>query len=270
MLSRGKFWAVADQQDAAALQSYIRTIEAAIPGIAVVFILFFAIVAFSCLAHGLSTSISIFEESTEAQASPAICGAEPMKRVYDDTGVLENYILEDIDRYFHWLAEDLRIQVALYNSTQPAHDVYDEIFDDERGIVVYVEESVASARVSYFWGDELDGIFTEKNVQRLDEAQVYLEGKVSERPRYVAYQFDQGLRALFQNTPPTTELTVRANYLGAFVWFCVGSIMATLCYAALFYRIGLPILFWHRRRLYDALLLNLGHRDSASGGLQPH
>lgn len=156
------------------------------------------------VALSISMFMTAFSSQTDgsrtAPSIPAEAGALPVTAVYDDTGFVADYHIEHLPDSFEHIADDYHIQTAVYSSSAPAHDVYDSIFTDENGVVLYIEEHEDYGTLTYYWGDNLDSIFTAENIEILDSAQTYLDARTHDRASNVVSDFRTGLNLTVLNT----------------------------------------------------------------------
>lgn len=183
------------------------------------------------VALSISMFMTAFSSQTDgsrtAPSIPAEAGALPVTAVYDDTGFVADYHIEHLPDSFEHIADDYHIQTAVYSSSAPAHDVYDSIFTDENGVVLYIEEHEDYGTLTYYWGDNLDSIFTAENIEILDSAQTYLDARTHDRASNVVSDFRTGLNQLF-NGPEHKSLSAPFEFATAIFWLLMAPVFYLL------------------------------------------
>lgn len=172
---------------------------------------------------------------------PEAAGAPPAISVYDDTGLVSDYHLSEqgIEKQLERILNNYHMQVVAYSSSAPAHDVYDTLFTDENGVVLYLEEHEDYGTLTYYWGDNLDGIFTRDNISILNAHQESLDIFTHDRLTNVVSDFSDGLTDLFLN-PDRANDRQPIEFGAAIIWI-VAAIPAFFLSRRLFlYALGLP------------------------------
>ena len=212
----------------------------------------------------VALSVSIFMTALNSQAEgnravPAIpekAGALPITAVYDDTGFVSDYHIAHLPDTFERIADDYHIQAAVYSSSEPAHDVYDSIFTDENGVVLYIEEHEDCGTLTYYWGEYLNDIFTAENIEILDSAQTYLDARTHDRASNVVSDFRTGLNRLF-NGPEHESFSAPFEFATAIFWLLMAPVFYLLVNFLLCRLVGIPFSKKKRKALYDRMISNM-------------
>lgn len=183
---------------------------------------------------------------------PASAGAPPAAAIVDETGFVSESQLPSIEFSLSRIADEYNIQTAVYSSSEPAHDVYSDLFSDERGVVLYVEEHEDYGTLTYYWGDELDNIFTSENIQLLNDNQTYLDAFTHDRAYNVISDFDDGLYDIFQR-PLRAASTAPFELATGIFWVAAAAAAFPLMRLITFATLGLP----HRQKARRQLLAEL-------------
>lgn len=220
------------------------------------------------VALSISMFVTAFSSQTEgsrtAPSIPAEAGALPVTAVYDDTGFVADYHIEHLPGTFALIADDYHIQTAVYSSSAPAYDVYDSIFTDENGVVLYIEEHEDYGTLTYYWGDNLNGIFTPENIEILDSAQTYLDTRTHDRASNVVSDFKTGLNQLF-NGPEHKSFSAPFEFATAIFWLLMAPVFYLLVNFLICRLVGVPFSKKKRKTLYDRIIFNMEQSLSTEG-----
>lgn len=212
------------------------------------------------VALSISMFMTAFSSQTDgsrtAPSIPAEAGALPVTAVYDDTGFVADYHIEHLPDSFEHIADDYHIQTAVYSSSAPAHDVYDSIFTDENGVVLYIEEHEDYGTLTYYWGDNLDSIFTAENIEILDSAQTYLDARTHDRASNVVSDFRAGLNQLF-NGPEHKSLSAPFEFATAIFWLLMAPVFYLLVNFLICGLVGVPFSKKKRKAFLDRLVSSM-------------
>lgn len=212
------------------------------------------------VALSISMFMTAFSSQTDgsrtAPSIPAEAGALPVTAVYDDTGFVADYHIEHLPDSFEHIADDYHIQTAVYSSSAPAHDVYDSIFTDENGVVLYIEEHEDYGTLTYYWGDNLDSIFTAENIEILDSAQTYLDARTHDRASNVVSDFRTGLNQLF-NGPEHKSLSAPFEFATAIFWLLMAPVFYLLVNFLIRGLTGVPFSKKKRKALLDRMVSHM-------------
>lgn len=212
------------------------------------------------VALSISMFMTAFSSQTDgsrtAPSIPAEAGALPVTAVYDDTGFVADYHIEHLPDSFEHIADDYHIQTAVYSSSAPAHDVYDSIFTDENGVVLYIEEHEDYGTLTYYWGDNLDSIFTAENIEILDSAQTYLDARTHDRASNVVSDFRTGLNQLF-NGPEHKSLSAPFKFATAIFWLLMAPVFYLLVNFLICGLVGVPFSKKKRKAFLDRLVSSM-------------
>lgn len=212
------------------------------------------------VALSISMFMTAFSSQTDgsrtAPSIPAEAGALPVTAVYDDTGFVADYHIEHLPDSFEHIADDYHIQTAVYSSSAPAHDVYDSIFTDENGVVLYIEEHEDYGTLTYYWGDNLDSIFTAENIEILDSAQTYLDARTHDRASNVVSDFRTGLNQLF-NGPEHKSLSAPFEFATAIFWLLMAPVFYLLVNFLICGLVGVPFSKKSAKHSYDRLVSSM-------------
>ena len=212
------------------------------------------------VALSISMFMTAFSSQTDgsrtAPSIPAEAGALPVTAVYDDTGFVADYHIEHLPDSFEHIADDYHIQTAVYSSSAPAHDVYDSIFTDENGVVLYIEEHEDYGTLTYYWGDNLDSIFTAENIEILDSAQTYLDARTHDRASNVVSDFRTGLNQLF-NGPEHKSLSAPFEFATAIFWLLMAPVFYLLVNFLICGLVGVPFSKKKRKAFLDRLVSSM-------------
>jgi hypothetical protein len=212
------------------------------------------------VALSISMFMTAFSSQTDgsrtAPSIPAEAGALPVTAVYDDTGFVADYHIEHLPDSFEHIADDYHIQTAVYSSSAPAHDVYDSIFTDENGVVLYIEEHEDYGTLTYYWGDNLDSIFTAENIEILDSAQTYLDARTHDRASNVVSDFRTGLNQLF-NGPEHKSLSAPFEFATAIFWLLMAPVFYLLVNFLICGLTGVPFSKKKRKALLDRMVSHM-------------
>ena len=212
------------------------------------------------VALSISMFMTAFSSQTDgsrtAPSIPAEAGALPGTAVYDDTGFVADYHIEHLPDSFEHIADDYHIQTAVYSSSAPAHDVYDSIFTDENGVVLYIEEHEDYGTLTYYWGDNLDSIFTAENIEILDSAQTYLDARTHDRASNVVSDFRTGLNQLF-NGPEHKSLSAPFEFATAIFWLLMAPVFYLLVNFLICGLVGVPFSKKKRKAFLDRLVSSM-------------
>lgn len=250
MHARATLQAAIEKKDARGIQRYFKTAEvgALVGGLFMVLVC--VVVAISMFVMGAE---GFQQAGRNAPAVPEQMGTAPAQAIWDDTGYISDSQMGSIQSSLDRIAREYHIHVAVYSSTEPAHNVYDAIFSDEWGVVLYVEEHEDYGRLTYYWGSELNDVFTPENIQILNEKQTYLDAFTHDRAYNVVTDFDQGLHAVFygaEDAGGSAPFTI-----GAGVFFLVLAPVFYWFMGAMIYRmLKLPRQKARRRQVLDQLL----------------
>ena len=213
----------------------------------------------------ISMFMTAFSSQTEGSRTepsiPAEAGALPVTAVYDDTGFVADYHIEHLPGTFEHIADDYHIQTAVYSSSAQAHDVYDSIFTDENGVVLYIEEHEDYGTLTYYWGDNLDSIFTAENIEILDSAQTYLDARTHDRASNVVSDFQTGLNRLF-NGPEHESFSAPFEFATALFWLLMAPVFYLLVNFLLCGLVGVPFSQKKRKALLDRLVSSMEQNPS--------
>ena len=183
---------------------------------------------------------------------PVAVGQAPSVVLSDDTGLIGDYAFEDITNVLQGITARYNIQTALYASDEKAHDVYADFFDDEWGLVLYLEDHTDYATLHYYCGDELNAIFTEENIEFLDSKQTYLSSFSRDHATNAVNDFRSAMNTLFTD-PSGQSYTAGFEKATAVFW----GVMAVICWVFLpsvFCGIlGLPLRKRQRAEIKSAL-----------------
>lgn len=217
-------------------------------------------IALILVALSISMFMTAFSSQTDgsrtAPSIPAEAGALPVTAVYDDTGFVADYHIEHLPDSFEHIADDYHIQTAVYSSSAPAHDVYDSIFTDENGVVLYIEEHEDYGTLTYYWGDNLDSIFTAENIEILDSAQTYLDARTHDRASNVVSDFRTGLNQLF-NGPEHKSLSAPFEFATAIFWLLMAPVFYLLVNFLICGLTGVPFSKKKRKALLDRMVSHM-------------
>ena len=212
------------------------------------------------VALSISMFMTAFSSQTDgsrtAPSIPAEAGALPVTAVYDDTGFVADYHIEHLPDSFEHIADDYHIQTAVYSSSAPAHDVYDSIFTDENGVLLYIEEHEDYGTLTYYWGDNLDSIFTAENIEILDSAQTYLDARTHDRASNVVSDFRTGLNQLF-NGPEHKSLSAPFEFATAIFWLLMAPVFYLLVNFLICGLVGVPFSKKKRKAFLDRLVSSM-------------
>lgn len=212
------------------------------------------------VALSISMFMTAFSSQTDgsrtAPSIPAEAGALPVTAVYDDTGFVADYHIEHLPDSFEHIADDYHIQTAVYSSSAPAHDVYDSIFTDENGVVLYIEEHEDYGTLTYYWGDNLDSIFTAENIEILDSAQTYLDARTHDWASNVVSDFRTGLNQLF-NGPEHKSLSAPFEFATAIFWLLMAPVFYLLVNFLICGLVGVPFSKKKRKAFLDRLVSSM-------------
>ena len=212
------------------------------------------------VALSISMFMTAFSSQTDgsrtAPSIPAEAGALPVTAVYDDTGFVADYHIEHLPDSFEHIADDYHIQTAVYSSSAPAHDVYDSIFTDENGVVLYIEEHEDYGTLTYYWGDNLDSIFTAENIEILDSAQTYLDARTHDRASNVVSDFRTGLNQLF-NGPEHKSLSAPFEFATAIFWLLMAPVFYLLVNFLICGLVGVPFSKKKHKAFLDRLVSSM-------------
>lgn len=212
------------------------------------------------VALSISMFMTAFSSQTDgsrtAPSIPAEAGALPVTAVYDDTGFVADYHIEHLPDSFEHIADDYHIQTAVYSSSAPAHDVYDSIFTDENGVVLYIEEHEDYGTLTYYWGDNLDSIFTPENIEILDSAQTYLDARTHDRASNVVSDFRTGLNQLF-NSPEHKSFSAPFEFATAIFWLLMAPVFYLLVNFLICGLVGVPFSKKKRKAFLDRLVSSM-------------
>lgn len=212
------------------------------------------------VALSISMFMTAFSSQTDgsrtAPSIPAEAGALPVTAVYDDTDFVADYHIEHLPDSFEHIADDYHIQTAVYSSSAPAHDVYDSIFTDENGVVLYIEEHEDYGTLTYYWGDNLDSIFTAENIEILDSAQTYLDARTHDRASNVVSDFRTGLNQLF-NGPEHKSLSAPFEFATAIFWLLMAPVFYLLVNFLICGLVGVPFSKKKRKAFLDRLVSSM-------------
>lgn len=212
------------------------------------------------VALSISMFMTAFSSQTEgsrtAPSIPAEAGALPVTAVYDDTGFVADYHIEHLPDSFERIADDYHIQTAVYSSSAPAHDVYDSVFTDENGVVLYIEEHEDYGTLTYYWGGNLDSIFTPENIEILDSAQTYLDAHTHDRASNAVYDFETGLNWLF-NGPENKSFSAPFEFATAIFWLLMAPVFYLLVNFLICGLVGVPFLKKKRKALLDRMVSDM-------------
>lgn len=175
----------------------------------------------------------------ETPAYPVEAGAVPATRLVDETGFISPYYLENISYDLERIADEYHIQAAVYSSSEPAHDVYDEFFTDENGVVLYIEKHEDYGYVTCYYGEDLSDIFSDANIAVLDESQSYLDTFTHDRVSTVVTDFRNGLDKVFHGADAAANRMPFEILAGA-VWLVMAVVFYFLTRFAYFLIVGLP------------------------------
>lgn len=218
------------------------------------------------VALSISMFMTAFSSQTEgsrtAPSIPAEAGALPVTAVYDDTGFVADYHIEHLPDTFARIADDYHIQTAVYSSSAPAHDVYDSAFTDENGVVLYIEEHEDYGTLTYYWGDNLNGIFTPENIEILDSAQTYLDARTHDRASNVVSDFKTGLNRLF-NGPEHKSFSAPFEFATAIFWLLMAPVFYLLVNFLICRLVGVSFSKKKRKTLYNRIIFNMEQSLSA-------
>lgn len=200
------------------------------------------------VALSISMFMTAFSSQTDgsrtAPSIPAEAGALPVTAVYDDTGFVADYHIEHLPDSFEHIADDYHIQTAVYSSSAPAHDVYDSIFTDENGVVLYIEEHEDYGTLTYYWGDNLDS------------AQTYLDARTHDRASNVVSDFRTGLNQLF-NGPEHKSLSAPFEFATAIFWLLMAPVFYLLVNFLICGLVGVPFSKKKRKAFLDRLVSSM-------------
>lgn len=212
------------------------------------------------VALSISMFMTAFSSQTDgsrtAPSIPAEAGALPVTAVYDDTGFVADYHIEHLPDSFEHIADDYHIQTAVYSSSAPAHDVYNSIFTDENGVVLYIEEHEDYGTLTYYWGDNLDSIFTPENIEILDSTQTYLDARTHDRASNVVSDFRTGLNRLF-NGPEHESFSAPFEFAAAIFWLLMAPVFYLLVNFLICGLTGVPFSKKKRKALLDRMVSHM-------------
>lgn len=154
------------------------------------------------------------------------------------------------------------IQTAVYSSSAPAHDVYDSAFTDENGVVLYIEEHEDYGTLTYYWGDNLNSIFTPENIEILDSAQTYLDARTHDRASNVVSDFKTGLNRLF-NGPEHESFSAPFESVTAIFWLLMAPVFYLLVNFLICRLVGVSFSKKKRKTLYNRIIFNMEQSLSA-------
>lgn len=212
------------------------------------------------VALSISMFMTAFSSQTEgsrtAPSIPTEAGALPVTAVYDDTGFVADYHIEHLPGTFEHIADDYHIQTAVYSSSAPAHDVYNSIFTDENGVVLYIEEHEDYGTLTYYWGDNLDSIFTPENIEILDSTQTYLDARTHDRASNMVSDFRTGLNRLF-NGPEHESFSAPFEFAAAIFWLLMAPVFYLLVNFLICGLTGVPFSKKKRKALLDRMVSHM-------------
>lgn len=249
MCARSALSCAIERRDIRRIRSYFKFVEIAgsICGL-------FLSVILLCIAVFMFLSAANSHRVPEAGVPemPAAAGTPPASAIIDETGFVSESQVPSIQFSLSRIADKYNIQTAVYSSSEPAHDVYHDFFSDERGVVLYVEEHEDYGTLTYYWGDELDDVFTSENIQLLNASQMYLDAFTHDRAYNIISDFDDGLYNLFQR--PLQMASAAPFELGTGVFWVVAAVAAFPLMRLLTFDImGLP----RRKKARSQLLAEL-------------
>lgn len=212
------------------------------------------------VALSISMFMTAFSSRTDgsrtAPSIPAEAGALPVTAVYDDTGFVADYHIEHLPDTFARIADDYHIQTAVYSSSAPAHNVYDSVFTDENGVVLYIEEHEDYGTLTYYWGGNLDSIFTPENIEILDSAQTNLDARTHDRASNVVSDFRTGLNRLF-NGPEHESFSAPFEFAAAIFWLLMAPVFYLLVNFLICGLTGVPFSKKKRKALLDRMVSHM-------------
>lgn len=212
------------------------------------------------VALSISMFMTAFSSRTDgsrtAPSIPAEAGALPVTAVYDDTGFVADYHIEHLPDTFARIADDYHIQTAVYSSSAPAHNVYDSVFTDENGVVLYIEEHEDYGTLTYYWGDNLDSIFTPENIEILDSTQTYLDARTHDRASNVVSDFRTGLNRLF-NGPEHESFSAPFEFTAAIFRLLMAPVFYLLVNFLICGLTGVPFSKKKRKALLDRMVSHM-------------
>ena len=212
------------------------------------------------VALSISMFMTAFSSRTDgsrtAPSIPAEAGALPVTAVYDDTGFVADYHIEHLPDNFAGIADYYHIQTAVYSSSAPAHNVYDSVFTDENGVVLYIEEHEDYGTLTYYWGGNLDSIFTPENIEILDSAQTNLDARTHDRASNVVSDFRTGLNRLF-NGPEHESFSAPFEFAAAIFWLLMAPVFYLLVNFLICGLTGVPFSKKKRKALLDRMVSHM-------------
>lgn len=194
-----------------------------------------------CIAIGMFVT-AFHTGQTAARDTPAYpseAGTDPVTRLVDKTGFVSPYYLDNILYDLVRIADEYHIQTAIYSSDEPAHDVYDEFFTDENGVVLYIEEHEDYGSVIYYYGEELSDIFTDSNIAILDESQSFLDAFTHNRVPAVVTDFRNGMDKVFRGAEAAAS-RMPFEIINGILWLIMAAIFYFLTRFVYFVIVGLP------------------------------
>lgn len=214
MTNRAALNASIDKGDVNFVKRYFKMVNT----ISIIGAIFMALI---CILVAVSMLLMTLEHNSISKRHiiniPSKTGQPPITEVIDETGYINDYNIEAISNYLKNIANDYHIQVAVYSSFEPSSNVYDQFFEDENGVVIYIEEHESYGVLNYYWGDNLNYIFTEENIDIINEKQTYLSNFTHDRAVSVVNDFESGLNALI-NSPSNYEENIKFEILTVIFW----------------------------------------------------
>ena len=234
--TRGTFSKVAATRDVKKIRQYGKTVNICIVFAQVIMVLL-------CLWVAATLAVSAFEaitpEDRAVPARPALAYEAPSSEYIDKTQWANDSKSETAHRFIEQVYSDTGLSLAVYNSTEPAHDVYSEFFSGERGCVVYLEEHQSYGTITFYWGERLNYLFTPATISYLTSDISALERRTTDRLSDVLTKLSDNFNELF--IEPEPDYTLFMIELGcALLFVLLAFIFAIFMNAIICSYAGLP------------------------------
>lgn len=201
-------------------------------------IIMFGICLICALAPAVYATISIKEVQREKPVIPIEIGAEPRERIVDTTGFMGEYAIDSVTRNLASIGRYYNIQIMLYNSEEPARDLYHDYFDDENGVLVYLEEHEGSGSLHFYCGSNLRNIFTPESIAYLIDEQTYLNQFTHDRAQNVAMELYYSLGRLFEGSRDMDDVVF--TYGASVFWILMGIVAIKIMPLVVRVSLGVP------------------------------
>lgn len=171
---------------------------------------------------------------------PVSIGAPPSTRLTDKTGAIGLQSTVSIIESLDTLSEQYHIQLAVYTSEEAARNLYDDYFSDEKGLLLYLEDTLDQASLAFYPGDDIAYLFSPDNVDILNSCQDDLASFSSDHVKNMILDFRNGLeKVLYQ--PGDNQISYKKDtviftaaagifwlIIGTLTWFCFPSLLCRM------------------------------------------